>query len=51
MNGRYLSGAQPADAFKKIIDEEMKKADALLAQGTPREKLYEKVVEKGKTGV
>jgi protein-disulfide isomerase len=51
VNGRYLSGAQPADAFKKIIDEEMKKADALLAQGTPRDKVYEKVIEKGKTGV
>jgi len=51
VNGRYLSGAQPADAFKKIIDEEMKKADALVAQGTPRDKVYEKVIEKGKTGV
>jgi protein-disulfide isomerase len=51
VNGRYLSGAQPAEAFKKLIDEEMKKADALVAQGTPRDKVYEKVIEKGKTGV
>jgi len=26
INGRYLSGAQPVDAFKKIIDEELAKA-------------------------
>jgi predicted DsbA family dithiol-disulfide isomerase len=25
INGRYLSGAQPFDAFKRIIDEELKK--------------------------
>ncbi len=26
INGRYLSGAQPYEAFKKLIDEEMAKA-------------------------
>ena len=26
INGRYLSGAQPYEAFKKIIDEELAKA-------------------------
>jgi protein-disulfide isomerase len=51
VNGRYLSGAQPVDAFKKLIDEEMKKADALISGGTPREKVYEKTIEKGKAGV
>ncbi len=51
VNGRYLSGAQPVDAFKKIIDEEMKKADALLAKGTPKDKLYEETIKAGKTGV
>ena len=25
INGRFLSGAQPFDAFKRIIDEELKK--------------------------
>jgi protein-disulfide isomerase len=25
INGRYLSGAQPFDSFKRIIDEELKK--------------------------
>jgi protein-disulfide isomerase len=49
INGRYLSGAQPPDAFKAVIDEEMKKADALIAKGTPREKVYDKTIEAGKT--
>jgi len=49
INGRFLSGAQPVEGFKAIIDEEMKKADELIKQGTPRDKVYEKVIEKGKT--
>jgi protein-disulfide isomerase len=48
INGRFLSGAQPFPAFKALIDEEMKKADKLLASGTPKDKLYDKVIEKGK---
>lgn len=51
INGRFLSGAQPVDAFKRIIDEEIKEADKLLASGTPKNKLYEKIIEKGKTSV
>ncbi|MBC8131969.1 MAG: thioredoxin domain-containing protein, partial [Deltaproteobacteria bacterium] len=34
INGRELSGAQPIAAFQTIIDEEIKKADALLKSGT-----------------
>ncbi len=49
VNGRFLSGAQPFEAFKAIIDEEMKKADALLAKGTPKDKLYDAIIAKGKT--
>ncbi|MDF1562167.1 MAG: thioredoxin domain-containing protein [Deltaproteobacteria bacterium] len=44
INGRLLSGAQPVDAFKRIIDEELKKADAALQAGTPRSGLYEKLL-------
>jgi protein-disulfide isomerase len=51
VNGRYLSGAQPFDAFKAIIDEEMKKADALIAKGTPRDKVYAETIKSGKTSV
>jgi len=40
INGRKVSGAQPFAAFKAIIDEELKKADALLKGGTKQDKLY-----------
>jgi protein-disulfide isomerase len=49
VNGRFLSGAQPVDSFKKVIDEEMKKADALIAAGTPKAQVYEKTIANGKT--
>jgi protein-disulfide isomerase len=48
INGRYLSGAQPADAFKKIIDEELAEADKLLASGTPAASVYERAIASGK---
>ncbi len=51
VNGRFLSGAQPVDAFKQLIDEEMKKADALIAAGTPKAQVYEKTIANGKTKV
>ena len=51
VNGRFLSGAQPVAAFKRLIDEEMKKVDKLLASGVPKAKVYEKTIEKGKTKV
>lgn len=40
INGRRFSGAQPLDAFKKVIDEELAKARALVEHGTPRAKVY-----------
>ena len=40
INGRNLRGAQPFANFKKIIDEEIKKAEALIAAGTPRANVY-----------
>jgi len=33
INGRFLSGAQKIDTFKKIIDEELKKANDVIAKG------------------
>jgi protein-disulfide isomerase len=47
INGRSLRGAQPLAAFKAVIDAELKAADAKLAAGTPRAKLYEALIEKG----
>ncbi|MBA3463362.1 MAG: DsbA family protein [Deltaproteobacteria bacterium] len=33
INGRFLSGAQPIESFKTLIDEELKKANELIAKG------------------
>ena len=49
VNGRKVSGAQPFDAFKKVIDEEMKKADAKLKTGVSREALYAEIIKNGLT--
>jgi protein-disulfide isomerase len=43
INGREFVGAQPFEAFKKVIDEEIAKADKLLASGTKAEELYAKL--------
>ncbi|MEZ4221260.1 MAG: thioredoxin domain-containing protein [Polyangiaceae bacterium] len=48
VNGRRLSGAQPFDAFKKLIDEELGKAKAIVAKGTPRAKVYDEIMKEGK---
>jgi protein-disulfide isomerase len=48
INGRFLSGAQPLPAFKAVIDEEIKKAEERIAQGTAKASYYKTwVVEKG----
>jgi protein-disulfide isomerase len=47
INGRRLSGAQPLEAFKKLIDEELGRARALVTSGTPRAKVYAELVERG----
>jgi protein-disulfide isomerase len=49
VNGRRLIGAQPAEAFRPLIDEELKKAQALVAAGTEPAKVYAKIVQGGKT--
>jgi protein-disulfide isomerase len=43
INGRELSGAQPFESFKAIIDEEIKKADELLKSGVKLEQVYDKL--------
>lgn len=48
VNGRRLVGAQPQSAFEKIIDDELKKARALVAKGTPAAKVYDELVKGGK---
>jgi len=40
INGIEVSGAQPFDKFKTIIDQELQKAQAKIASGTPKDKVY-----------
>ncbi len=47
INGRFLSGARPIDQFKKLIDDELKKANDRIGQGQATKKnYYEKFVLK-----
>lgn len=47
VNGRKLSGAKPFEEFKTVIDEELTKAKAILAEGVPVENLYAEVLKRG----
>ncbi|MBX3182683.1 MAG: thioredoxin domain-containing protein [Polyangiaceae bacterium] len=48
INGRRLSGAQPFDKFKSLIDEELTKAKAMVASGTPKAKVYDELMKNAK---
>ena len=48
INGRFMSGAMPIDNFVTIIDEELKKANERIQQGTPADQYYQQwVIDKG----
>jgi protein-disulfide isomerase len=48
VNGRFLSGAMPIDNFSVLIDEELKKANERIQQGTPAGEYYKQwVLDKG----
>ena len=49
INGKKVSGAQPIDNFKRVIDEELQKAQDLVKAGTPAQAVYAKVIENGVT--
>ena len=49
INGRNLRGAQPIEAFKAVIDEELRKARTLVQQGTPRAQVYARTIANGAT--
>lgn len=46
INGRYLAGAQPFEAFRALIDDELTKAQAAVKKGTKKKKYYDQVVIK-----
>ena len=48
INGVRLSGAQPLEAFKKAIDEQLVKAKAIVGKGVSRAKVYEEIMKEGK---
>ena len=49
INGRYLSGIQPIEVYKALIDEELAKAEKAIQGGVKVEDYYTKVVlDKGK---
>jgi protein-disulfide isomerase len=47
INGRRLVGAQPKDNFVAIVDDELKRAKALLDAGTRPEALYDALTSGG----
>ncbi|MBN8227584.1 thioredoxin domain-containing protein [Corallococcus macrosporus] len=47
INGRFLSGAQPIDNFKALIDEELSKAEGLVKSGVAPGQVYARIMEKG----
>ncbi|MDY7230771.1 DsbA family protein [Hyalangium rubrum] len=49
INGRLLSGAQPIDNFKAIINEELPKAQKLVDGGIKPSQVYASIIEKGST--
>jgi predicted DsbA family dithiol-disulfide isomerase len=51
INGRPLSGAQPIDRFKAVIDEELKKANDAIKAGKKPEEIYSSIVASGKKSV
>ncbi len=48
INGRKLQGAKPIEEFKEIIDEELKKAEALVQKGTAAADVYAEVIKNGR---
>ncbi len=49
INGRKVSGAQPFENFRVIVEEELKKAEALVSAGTPPGEVYARVLQAGAT--
>lgn len=48
INGRRLSGAQPYEKFKELIDTQLAAAKALVAKGVPRDKVYRELMKTAK---
>jgi len=51
INGRFLSGAQPLENFRALIDEEMAKAKTLVGRGVAPNEVYAVTIAEGRTKV
>lgn len=51
VNGRPLSGAQPLDSFKKLVDEELANARLMVDDGIAKRDVYERLMADALTGV
>ena len=51
INGRFLSGAQPLEAFEKTIDAALVEARKKVKSGTPRKSLYKALMKDALTKV
>jgi protein-disulfide isomerase len=51
VNGVFLSGARPFEQFKKVIDEQITKAEELVKKGTPKAKVYDAIMKTAKAEV
>ena len=49
INGRKFSGAQPFEAFRVVVEEELRKAEALVANGTPPGGVYARLMQDAAT--
>ena len=48
INGRFIAGAQPIGKFRRVIDQELAKANASLATGVKLKDYYASIVEAGR---
>jgi protein-disulfide isomerase len=48
INGRRLSGAQPYEKFKELVDAQLAAAKAVEAKGVPRAKVYQELMKTAK---
>jgi protein-disulfide isomerase len=48
VNGVFINGAQPFDNFKKTIDQELQKAQAKIAAGTAKSRVYVEMTKENK---
>ncbi|HEX3776192.1 MAG TPA: thioredoxin domain-containing protein [Polyangiaceae bacterium] len=48
INGQRLSGAQPIESFVTAIDAQLKVANALVADGTQRARMYDEILKRAK---